>query len=48
LGIKEALWDVTVFAKGRERFIDGEAARWFFDEVVTGQKAPSETGAACS
>lgn len=34
LGTDEAVWDVTVFTKNRERFIDGEVARRFFDEVL--------------
>ncbi len=34
LGVEEAVWDVTVFTKNRERFIDGEIARKFFYETV--------------
>ena len=34
LGQDEAVWDVTVFTKNRERFIDGEVARKFFYETV--------------
>jgi len=34
LGSEEAVWDVTVFTKNRERFIDGEVARKFFYETV--------------
>lgn len=34
LGMDEAVWDATVFSKNRERFIDGEVARRFFDEVL--------------
>jgi len=34
LGADEAVWDVTVFTKNRERFIDGEIARKFFYETV--------------
>jgi transposase len=34
LGMDEAVWDATVFCKNRERFIDGEVARLFFDAVV--------------
>lgn len=34
LGMDEAVWDATVFTKNRERFIDGEVARRFFDAVV--------------
>lgn len=39
LGQDEAVWDVTTFSKNRERFIDGEVARRFFDEVLTTAKA---------
>jgi transposase len=35
LGQAETVWDVTTFSKNRERFIDGEVARRFFDEVLT-------------
>jgi len=31
----ESVWDATTFSKNRERFIDGEVARRFFDEVLT-------------
>lgn len=34
LGMDETVWDVTVFTKNRERFIDGEIARRFFDQVL--------------
>src|SRR3982751_2997474 len=34
LGMDEAVWDATVFCKNRERFIDGEVARLFFDAVI--------------
>jgi transposase len=34
LGLDEPVWDVTVFTKNRERFIDGEVARRFFAEVL--------------
>ena len=34
LGMDEPVWDATVFCKNRERFIDGEIARRFFDEVL--------------
>jgi transposase len=34
LGMDEPVWDATVFCKNRERFIDGEVARRFFDQVV--------------
>jgi IS5 family transposase len=33
LGLDESVWDVTVFTKNRERFIDGEVAQLFFEEV---------------
>jgi transposase len=38
LGMDEDVWDVTVFTKNRERFIDGEVARLFFDEVLAAAK----------
>jgi transposase len=34
LGIDDAVWDVTVFTKNRERLLDGEIARKFFDQVL--------------
>lgn len=34
LGMNEQVWDATVFSKNRERFIDGEVARRFFDTVL--------------
>jgi transposase len=34
LGMDEPVWDATVFSKNRERFIDGEVARRFFEEVL--------------
>lgn len=34
LGQDEPVWDATTFSKNRERFIDGEVARLFFDEVL--------------
>src|SRR5918911_2665238 len=34
LGMNDAVWDATTFSKNRERFIDGEVARRFFNEVV--------------
>ena len=34
LGMDEPVWDATVFTKNRERFIDGEIARRFFDQVL--------------
>lgn len=39
LGVDEAVWDVTVFTKNRERFIDGEVARKFFYETVEQARA---------
>lgn len=38
LGSDEPVWDATVFSKNRERFIDGEVARRFFDEVLAAAK----------
>ncbi len=35
LGMEEAVWDATTFSKNRERFIDGDVARGFFDQVLT-------------
>ncbi len=34
LSIEDAVWDVTVFTKNRERFLDGEIADRFFDAVL--------------
>lgn len=34
LGMDESVWDATTFSKNRERFIDGEVARRFFDQVL--------------
>ena len=34
LSIDESVWDVTVFTKNRERFLDGEIANRFFDAVL--------------
>jgi transposase len=34
LGIDEPVWDVTVFTKNRERFLDGEIAKRFFQAVL--------------
>jgi transposase len=39
LGMNEAVWDVTVFTKNRERFIDGAMARKFFYETVEQARA---------
>ena len=35
MGMDEPVWDATTFSKNRERFIDGEVARCFFDQVLT-------------
>jgi transposase len=35
LGMDQEVWDATVFSKNRERFIDGEVARRFFDNVLS-------------
>ncbi len=35
LGQNESVWDATTFSKNRERFIDGQVARLFFDEVLS-------------
>lgn len=32
VGLDEPIWDVTVFTKNRERFIDGEVARRLLPE----------------
>ena len=34
MGTDEPVWDATTFSKNRERFIDGEVARRFFDQVL--------------
>jgi len=34
LSIDEAVWDVTVFTKNRERFLDGQIAARFFESVL--------------
>jgi IS5 family transposase len=34
LGMQEEVWDASTFSKNRERFIDGEVARRFFEEVL--------------
>jgi transposase len=34
LSIDEPVWDVTVFTKNRERFLDGEIAERFFEAVL--------------
>jgi transposase len=38
LGQDESVWDATTFSKNRERFIDGQVARLFFDEVLSAAK----------
>ncbi len=39
MGMDEPVWDATTFSKNRERFIDGEVARCFFDQVLTQARA---------
>jgi transposase len=39
LGIDDAVWDVGVFTKNRERLLDGEIARGFFDQVLAQARA---------
>ena len=34
LGLDDAVWDVTVFTKNRERLLQGEIAQAFFDRVL--------------
>jgi transposase len=34
LGIDDAVWDVTVFTKNRERLLEGETAQEFFSQVL--------------
>jgi transposase len=34
LSMDDAIWDVTVFTKNRERFLHGDVARAFFERVV--------------
>lgn len=34
IGMDEPVWDATTFSKNRERFIDGEVARRFFEQVL--------------
>ena len=34
MNMDEAVWDVTVFTKNRDRLLDGDAAREFLCEVV--------------
>jgi transposase len=35
LNMDDPIWDVTVFTKNRKRFLDGEIADAFFEEVLT-------------
>ena len=39
LSIDERIWDVTVFTKNRERFLNGEIAQRFFQAVVAQARA---------
>jgi transposase len=34
LNVDEAVWDVTVYTKNRERLLDGDVARAFFEQVL--------------
>jgi transposase len=34
LNMDDAVWDVTVFTKNRDRLLEGEVAKGFFDEVL--------------
>ena len=34
LNMDDAVWDVTVFTKNRERLLDGDMARRFFEQVL--------------
>jgi hypothetical protein len=34
MNLDEPVWDVTVFAKNRDRLLDGDVAREFLMEVV--------------
>ncbi len=34
LNLDDAVWDVTVFTKNRERLLDGDVARRFFEQVL--------------
>jgi len=38
LGIDDTVWDVTVFTKNRDRLLDGQIARGFFDQVLAQAK----------
>ncbi len=35
----DAIWDVTVFTKNRERLLEGDVARAFFERVVAQAQA---------
>jgi len=35
LGVDDRVWDVTVFTKNRDRLLDSDAAREFFEQVIT-------------
>src|SRR5574340_1726465 len=39
LEIDDAIWDATVFTKNRQRLLDGDIARAFFDRVVAQARA---------
>src|SRR5260370_2518743 len=34
MNVDDAVWDVTVFTKNRDRLLEGEIAKVFFDEVL--------------
>ena len=39
LSMDDAIWDVTVFTKNRERLLHGDVARAFFERVVAQARA---------
>jgi len=39
LNIDDAVWDVTVFTKNRDRLLEGEVARAFFEQVLAQARA---------
>ena len=39
LSIDDAVWDVTVFTKNRDRLLEGEVARGFFEQVLAQARA---------
>lgn len=41
LGMDEAVWDVTVFTKNRDRLLEGDIAQAFFDAVLAQARAAS-------